>query len=146
MVLSSGVNQQRHPRSLLCKKKLLRIIFNLNPTDSCRNIFEQNQIMTLYSYYIYSLILFARNNKQQFELNVDINQHNTRNKKNMHFPNINLAKVKRGPHFSCILMYNHLPQNIKALDFNIKKHKRILKNFFLQHTFYSVEEYLLYKE
>ena len=36
----------------IMQKKLLRIIFNLNPTDSCRNIFKQNQIMTLYLYYM----------------------------------------------------------------------------------------------
>ena len=43
-------------------------------------------------------------------------------------------------------MFNHLPRNIKAPDFNISKHKKILKNFFVQNTFYSVDEYLTYKE
>ena len=39
-------------RVFVMQKKLLRIIFNLNPTDLCRNIFKQNQIMTLYLYYM----------------------------------------------------------------------------------------------
>jgi len=103
----------------------------------------QNHIMTIFSYYMYSLILFALNNKKNFDLYVHIHQHNTRNKGNMHLTNINRTKVKKGPYFSCISMFNHLPNNIKSLDFNIKKHKEILKNFFLEHRFYSIDEYYI---
>ena len=85
--------------------------------------------MTLFSYYIYSLILFALNNKEFFDLNIHIHQHNIRNKGNMHLTNINLTKVKKGPYFSCIRMFNQLPNKFKSLDFNIKKHKKILKKF-----------------
>jgi hypothetical protein len=34
-------------------KKILRIIYNLKTTDTCRNIFTQNRLMIFYSYYIY---------------------------------------------------------------------------------------------
>jgi hypothetical protein len=95
------------------QKKILRITQNLNPSDTCRNVFTQNHIMTFYSYYIYSLILFASNNKELFDLNIHVHQYNTRNKDNMHLTNMNLAKVKKGPYFSCICMFNHLPNNIK---------------------------------
>ena len=64
----------------------------------------------------------------------------------MHLSNINLVKVQKGPYFSCIRTFNHLSKNIKALNFNTKKHKRLLKNFFQQHPFYSVDEYLMYNE
>ena len=114
----------------ILQKKILRIIYNLKPNDSCRDIFKQNYITTFFSYYIYSLILYAPKNKKQSELNLDIHQHNTRNKDNMHLSNINLVKVQKGPYFSCIHMFNHLPKNVKALNFNIKKHKKLLKNFF----------------
>ena len=56
----------------IMQKRILRIIYNLKPTDSCRNTFKQNNIMTFFSYYIYSLILFVSKNKNQFKLNVDI--------------------------------------------------------------------------
>ena len=64
----------------------------------------------------------------------------------MHLSNINLVKVQKGPYFSCICMFNHLPKNVKALNFNIKKHKKLLKNVFQQHPFYLVDEYLMYNE
>jgi hypothetical protein len=105
------------------QKKILRIIYNLKFNDTCRNILKQNNIMNFYSNYMYSLILFALTNKKFFDLNTHIHQHNTRNKDNMHLTNINLTKVKKGPYFSCIRMFNHLPNNIKSIDFNIKNIK-----------------------
>ena len=38
----------------IMRKNILRIIYNLKPTDTCRNLFMQNHIMTLFSYYIYT--------------------------------------------------------------------------------------------
>ena len=129
-----------------CKKKILRIIYNLKPRDSCRELFQQKQIMTLYSLYIYSLILFVINNGDLFESNVEIHGYNTRIKNNFHPTNLNLTKVKKGPYYSCIKMYNHLPTSIKVHKHNIHKFKIVLKNFFLMHPFYSLEEYYEYKE
>jgi hypothetical protein len=118
------------PNVFTMQKKILRIIHNLNTSDTCRNIFTQNHIMTFYSYYIYSLILFASNNKELFDLNTHIHQYNTRNKENIYLTNMNLTKVKKGLYFSFIRMFYNLPNNIKSLDSNIKKHKKILKFVF----------------
>ena len=102
--------------------------------------------MTFYSLYIYSFILFVINNKHLFELNTDIHKYNTRNKNNLHLSNVNLTKVEKGPYIASIRALNHLPQTIKALDYNLQKFKNALKKFFYQHPFYSAEEYLEYKE
>jgi hypothetical protein len=120
-----GGQSSEASKVFIMQKKIFRIIYNLNSSVTCRNVFMQNHIMTFSSYYIYSLILFASNNKEL----IHIQHHNTRNKNNMHLTNINLTQVKKGPYFSCICMFNHLPNNIKSLDFNIKKHKEIFKNF-----------------
>jgi hypothetical protein len=81
------------PRIFVIKRKILRIIYNLKETESCRNIFVQNNLMTFYSYYIYSTILFVLNNRNLFNLNTQVNQHDTRSKNNFHLPSINLTKV-----------------------------------------------------
>ena len=39
-------------------KKIIRIVTNTRPRDSCREVFKSMQIMTLYSQYIYSLVLY----------------------------------------------------------------------------------------
>jgi hypothetical protein len=41
-------------------------------------------------------------------------------------------------------LYNKLLNNLKSID-NISHFRRRLKVFLLQHTFYSVEEYFMYK-
>jgi hypothetical protein len=41
-----------------------------------------------------------------------------------------------------IVLYNRLPQCIKKLDMK-HKFKKSVKNFLLQHIFYSIEEYYL---
>ena len=37
------------------QKKTLRIIYNMRPRDSCRELFNQKQIMTVFSLYLYLL-------------------------------------------------------------------------------------------
>ena len=45
----------------ILQNKTLRIICNMKPRDSCRELFRQKQIMTLFSLYL--LILFVTSNK-----------------------------------------------------------------------------------
>ena len=61
--------------------------------------------------------------------------------KNLHLPSIHLMKYAKGPYVNGIKVFNHLPQTIKDLEHNPVKFKNTLKNFFLQHPFYSTKEY-----
>ena len=45
----------------ILQKKIIRIITNTRPRDSCREAFKNMEIMTLYSQYIYSLVLYTVN-------------------------------------------------------------------------------------
>jgi hypothetical protein len=67
--------------------------------------------MTLYSQYIYSIILFVVNNKHIFTTNNEIHKYNTRNNKNLHPALSNLTKYNKGPCLSGIKAFNHLPQS-----------------------------------
>jgi len=40
-------------------KKIIRIITNTRPRNSCREVLKSMEIMTLYSQYIYSLVLYT---------------------------------------------------------------------------------------
>jgi len=79
----------------ILQKKIIRIITNTRPRDSCREVFKSMEIMTLYSQYIYSLVLYAINNKHIFDTNNEIHKYKTRNNNNLHLPIANLSKFNK---------------------------------------------------
>jgi hypothetical protein len=75
----------------ILQKKIIKIITNTRPRDSCREVFKNMEIMTFYSQYIYSLILYTVNNKHPFAKNNKIHKYKTRNKNNLYLPIANLS-------------------------------------------------------
>jgi len=104
------------------------------------------EIMTLYSQYIYSLVLYTINNKNLFDTNTEIHKYKTRNNNNLHSPIANISKFNKGAYISSIKVLNHLPQYIKALTNDHKYFKSTLKRFLYHHSSYSMNEYYEYKE
>jgi hypothetical protein len=102
-------------------------------------------IVTLYSQYMYSLILYAVSNKHLFDTNNEIHKYKTRNNNNLHIPIANLSKFNKGVHIWGIKVFNHLPQHIKALTNDQKCFKSTLKRSLYHHSFYSMNEYYEYK-
>ena len=94
--------------------------------------------MTLYSQYIYSLVLYTINNKHLFDTNNEIHKYKTRNNNNLHRPITNLSKFNSRAYISGIKVFNHLPQYIKALTNDHKYFKSTLKMFLYHHCFYSM--------
>jgi hypothetical protein len=130
----------------ILQKKIIRIITNPRPRDSCREVFKNMEIMMLYSQYIYYLILYTVNNKHLFDTNNEIHKYKTRNNNNLHLPIANLSKFNKGAYISGIKVFNHLPQCIKALTNDQKCFKSSLKRFLYHQSFYSMNEYYEYKE
>ena len=102
--------------------------------------------MTLYSQYIYSLILVVVNNKMLFTLNNETHVYNTRNNDNLYLPLVHLAKFNNGPYITGIKVCNQPSQNLKTLVHDTTKFKCSLKRFLYRHSFYSMKEYYEYKE
>jgi len=90
----------------ILQKKIIRIITNTRPRDSCREVFKSMEIMTLNSQYTYSLVLYTINNKNLFETNNEIHKHKTRNNNNLHLPIANLSKFNKGAYTSGIKVFN----------------------------------------
>jgi len=133
-------------RVFILQKKIIRIITKTRPRDSCREAFKSMEIMTLYSQYVYSLVLYTINNKQLFDTNNEIHNYKTRNNNNFQRPISNLSKFNKGAYVLGIKVFNHLPQYIKALTSDHKYFKSTLKRFLYHHSFYSVNEYYEYKD
>jgi hypothetical protein len=76
----------------ILQKKAIRIITNAGIRESCREALKNLQIMTLYSQYIFSLIIFTIINKHLFTHNNEIHTYKTGNSSNLHLPTVNITK------------------------------------------------------
>jgi hypothetical protein len=126
---SSSVN-----KLFILQKKIVSIITNSRIRESCREAFKNMQIVTLYSQYIFSPILFTVKNKPLFTPNNEIHKYKTRNNTNLHLPTVNITKYYKGPCISGLKAFDHLPLHIKSLANDMKSFKTSLKRF-LYHYF-----------
>jgi hypothetical protein len=124
---------------LRIQKRIIRIIMNAKPRDSCWELFKSLNLLPLYS--IFSLLLFVVNNKDHYKSNQEIHSFNTRYSTNLHLPTSNLTIFQRGTFCSGIRVFNHLPSSIKSLSNEVKLFKLALKRFLLSNSFYSLDEY-----
>jgi hypothetical protein len=122
------------------RKKIIRIIYNVGHRESCRDLFKRYQIFTLYTQYIYSLVLFTIKNIHLFTINKEIHGHDTRNFNNFHPLLVNLSKYKKGPYMMCVKVYNHLSQIVKNATDKPVLFKSLLRRFLYHHSFYAMEE------
>ena len=124
------------------QKRIIHTMTKSGSRVSCRQLFKKLEILPVQSQYILSLLSFVVTNKDQFTNNLEIHNINTRHNSNLHPPAYNLTLSQKGPYFSGIKLFNHLPPQIKWLAEEEKLFKPALKSLLLFHSFYSLEEYL----
>jgi hypothetical protein len=124
------------------QKRAIRIITNSGCRDSCRELFKKMEILPLQSRFIFSLLLFVVNNRDQFKSNSEIYGRNTRHNNNLHYPICNLTVFQKGVHYLGTKVFNSLPSSIRNLAHDVKHFKTVLKRLLLLYSFYSLEEYL----
>jgi hypothetical protein len=91
---------------------------------------------------MYSLLLLVAKNASKFAINNEIYMINTRQSTNLHLPLINLSIYKKGAYYMGIKLFNHLPQDVRKLLYDVNKFKVVAKNFSLRESFYSINEYI----
>jgi hypothetical protein len=123
------------------QKRAIRIITNSGNRDSCRELFKELEILPLQSQYIFSLVMFVVNNKDQFKLNSELYSRNTRHNNKFHYPTCKLTVFQKGVYYLGIKVFNWLPPNLRNLARDIKHFKIVLRSFLLFNSFYSLEEY-----
>jgi len=73
-----------------------------------------------------------------------IAHHNTRSKKQLHFPSVKLTSVKKGLICIAIKIFNHLPSDILELQENKAPFMSAFRKCLLTHVLYPVEEFLVH--
>jgi hypothetical protein len=74
-----------------------------------QKIFQEIKILPLQSQYIYLLLSFVINNRQNFKVNSDIHNINTRNNLDLHYPQSHLSVYQKGAHYTGIKVFSRLP-------------------------------------
>jgi len=80
------------------------------------NLFRKLKILPLMSQYILSLMMFTTKNKNQFTVNSEIHNINTRHHTNLHQRTSNLTGYLQGIYYSGVRVYNKIPPHIKQLS------------------------------
>jgi hypothetical protein len=106
------------------QKRMIRILMEAKPRDSCRIFFKILKILPLASQYILSLALFMVTNKSLFRYTYDIYNINTRNNSNFFQVTTHLTMFHKSPAYTGVKIYNHLPADIKDLAGDIKSFKK----------------------
>jgi hypothetical protein len=114
---------------------------NSSKNTSCQQLFKDLNILPIQSQYIYSILLFVTENKDQLLSNSQVHKISSRQNSDMYLPIENLAMYQKGVYYSGIKIYNHLPTAIKDLSGDKNKFKLALKRYRLHNSFYSLEEY-----
>jgi hypothetical protein len=110
--------------------------------NSCMEMFSKLVILTLYSQYIFSTLMFVLKHKDIFTVNIELHKRKTRQELDFHMPSVSLTKIRKGVYYSGITLFNSVPLNIKKVAHNINKLKQQLRKFLMENTFCSVEEYV----
>jgi hypothetical protein len=80
--------------------------------NSCRDLFERLEILTLPYEYIFSLVNFITDNEEHFQYPMLVN---TRHKHYLHKPTANLSCFQKSTHYAGIRIFNNLPCDLKSL-------------------------------
>ena len=111
--------------------------------DSCKQYFTAEKILTIPSIYIYEIIKLVLHSPVTTK--EDVHTYNTRNKTDLTINTFRLNIFKINIDYMGPKIINHLPDRFKKLSNNLIKQRQI-KNWLLEKTFYTLEDYFLNDE
>jgi hypothetical protein len=85
------------------------------------------------------------NNLELFQTNSTMHSVNTRNKNHLHRPIAILSCFQKNAYYACIKILSILPPSLKTILDKKEKFKAALKRYQKTLTFYSVDEFLQFK-
>lgn len=135
-------NSTDAPSLFTLQKKLIRIITNIDQTDSCKPYFQKHKILTLVSIYILELCKLVRKYPDSYNTRGDIQtNYSLRHKNRLNLPPSCLKLHSSSPYSMSIKIYNKLPEDIKQQNkTSIFLNK--LKQYLIKKSYYTVDEYL----
>lgn len=127
-------------RLFIIQKRVLRSMLKLPPKESCRGRFKASSIMTVTAIYIQEILLFTFKNKNYFNEYLQTSTYNTRNFQFI-YPRHHLTITEKNVNYSCIKIFNRLPQEIKDL-LNLNQFKKKIYNLLVDLEPYKLSDFL----
>lgn len=132
-----------HMCVFILQKKIIRLIFNLQPKESCRPAFRANKILTLASIYLMRLIIYTKENPRENleHLMTFSNYHSyeTRGRDDLVIPKHRTASYERSASYMGIKVFRHLPSGLGTLNFTA--FKQSIKRILADKCYYSRDKY-----
>ena len=116
------------------------------PRTSCRGLFTQFEILPVPCQYIFSLMNFTVNNKENVQTNSSIHNINTRNRHHLWRPNANLSCFQKSTSYDGIKIFNMVPHSLTIPKNEKTKFKVALREYLNTHSFHSVGEFFMYND
>lgn len=144
--LSYGIimwgNSTDAPTLFILQKKLIRIIVNIEQTDSCKPFFIKHSILTLPSIYILEICKFVRKYIHFFKTRGDKHTDRSVRYRNMlMLPSSRMKLHSNSPYVMSIKIFNNLPDALKD-ETNDTTFINKLKQILIKKAYYTINEYI----
>lgn len=126
-------------RIFVKQKHAIRILCDLRITDSCRNHFRNENILTLSSIYILNCILYVYDNIKDFKRNEHYHCYTTRNAEKLVVPYHRVSSSQLSINHEALQIYNEIPEILKKMTRS--KLKKELNKILVKKAYYSIEEF-----
>ena len=122
-------------RIFIIQKRIIRLIFDLDNRQSCRDTFKYKGILTFISIYLFKLLCCIYSKKDTLEKNCNFHQYSTRKKDEFCLKKAYLSKYQKSPLYAGCKYFNMLPEHLKLIT-TFKEFKKKLKIFLIENCFY----------
>jgi hypothetical protein len=109
---------------------------------SCRQIFKEYGIVKVTSLYILEVLCYIKQHKADLIQNINIHNYNTRLNKDYQVNFCRTTLFKRSVVNMGIELYSKVPNQIKDME-GFLTFKKELKSFLLNHSFYSINSFIV---
>ena len=123
----------------VAQKRVIRVIKKMEFNQSCRNVFKQMGILTVYALYIFECVMFLYNNKHFFQpLN---SQHYNTRTEYLKYPKHHLQLTQNSPEYMCVKLFNKLPVRTRRIESRVV-FKREVRTLLINLEPYTLDDYL----
>ena len=136
-----GTKKSNLQSIFIIQKRALRYLLKLNSTDSCKSHFQNLNLLTVPSLYIFKAVLLTKRLEQNLPRLGDTHTYNTRNRNTLANVQHRLLLTEQNPIYMGSKFFNALPVEVKNKA-NTTKFLIKLKLFLVSKAFYSLDEFV----